>query len=155
MRFVVVSDSHDNIFAIRELLEYLKNEIFDFVVHAGDIVSPFALQEFKKLNKKLYVAFGNNDGERKMLTKICEDYGWSIGDIVEFPGGIVYHGTDQSVLNILCRIGIFVICGHTHKAKIEKRENCTVINPGELCGYLTGRKTFAIVEEGEVSLLDL
>lgn len=155
MKFVAVSDSHDNIFAIRELLDHLKNENFDFVVHAGDIISPFALQEFKKLNKKLYVAFGNNDGERKMLTKICEDYSWSIGEIVEFPGGIVYHGTDQSVLNLLCKIGVFVVCGHTHKAKIEKREKCTVINPGELCGYLTGRKTFAIVEDGEVSLLDL
>jgi len=40
-----------------------------------------------------------------------------------------------------------VIYGHTHKAKIEKKENkALMINPGECCGRLTRRRTVAILD---------
>ncbi len=65
MRFAVVSDTHDNMSAINDLLDVLNKERIDFVVHAGDVVAPFALRAFEKLGVKLYIAFGNNDGERK------------------------------------------------------------------------------------------
>jgi len=46
-----------------------------------------------------------------------------------------------------------VISGHTHKVVIEQypgraddRETTWVINPGECCGYLTGRKTAALLD---------
>ena len=40
-----------------------------------------------------------------------------------------------------------VIYGHTHKARIEKKENkALMINPGECCGRLTRRRTVAILD---------
>ncbi|NAT10153.1 hypothetical protein C4E22_01120 [ANME-1 cluster archaeon AG-394-G06] len=40
-----------------------------------------------------------------------------------------------------------VIYGHTHKAEIEKKEDkALMINPGECCGRLTRRSTFAILD---------
>ncbi len=50
-----------------------------------------------------------------------------------------------------------VIYGHTHKAVIEEKGNALVINPGECCGYLTGRKTVAILdlEKGEAKVVEL
>ncbi len=153
MRFVAVSDTHDNLAALSELIEELKKERFDFLVHAGDIISPFTIKEFSKLGVKCYFAFGNNDGERKLLTKICEDNGWEIGDIVEFPGGVVYHGTDARILNLLRRLPGVIVYGHTHEAKVERGDNI-VVNPGEVCGYLTGKRTYAVIEDGEVSIVE-
>ncbi|WP_202320241.1 YfcE family phosphodiesterase [Archaeoglobus neptunius] len=154
MRFAAISDTHDNLSAVRELLDTLKKEKLDFIVHAGDIISPFTMKEFEVLGLKLYFSFGNNDGERKILTQIAEKNGWEIGEIAEFPGGVIYHGTDRRILSILKKTGQLVVTGHTHKPSIEKGES-VVLNPGEVCGYLTGKKTFAIVEDGEIALMDL
>ncbi|WP_290597986.1 MULTISPECIES: YfcE family phosphodiesterase [unclassified Archaeoglobus] len=154
MRFAAISDTHDNLVAVRELVETLRREKLDFIVHAGDVISPFTLKEFESLGLKMYIAFGNNDGERKILTQIAEKNDWEIGDIVDFSHGIVYHGTDRRILEILKKTGALIITGHTHDPKII-REKATILNPGEVCGYLTGKRTFAIVEDGGINLIEL
>ncbi len=156
MRFAVVSDTHDNVPAIRDLIEVLKGERIEFLVHAGDIISPFAIREFIKLNKKIYFAFGNNDGDRNLLTRIANENGWIIGDIVEFPGGVVYHGTDRRIVEVLKKSRFkLLVLGHTHEAKVENLNGMKILNPGEVCGYLTGKRTYAIVEDEEISILEL
>jgi hypothetical protein len=154
MKFAAVSDTHDNLEAVRDLIEDLKAEKIDFLVHAGDVISPFTIREFKKLGVKCYFAYGNNDGEKRLLSEICSQNGWEIGEIVEFPSGVIYHGTDRRILKILSKIGCLVVTGHTHEVKIE-RDRCVILNPGEVCGYLTGRRTYAIVEDGDISIVEL
>lgn len=155
MRFVAISDTHDNLEAIRDLIDNLKGERFEFVVHAGDVIAPFSMKALAELGKTFYVAFGNNDGERRILTKIAEEMGWVLGEIVEFPNGVVYHGTDPRVVEILKKTDHrYLILGHTHEAKIERFGEKIVINPGEVCGYLTGKRTFAIVDDGEVDIVE-
>lgn len=154
MRFAAISDTHDNLVAVRELIETLRREKLDFIVHAGDVISPFTLKEFESLGLKMYIAFGNNDGEGKILTQIAEKNGWEIGDTVDFTHGIAYHGTDRRILEILKKTGTLIITGHTHEPEIV-REKATILNPGEVCGYLTGNRTFAIVEDGDINLIEL
>lgn len=50
-----------------------------------------------------------------------------------------------------------LIYGHTHKLKIEKLSNCTIVNPGECCGWLTGRATMVIydTESKNCEVIDL
>jgi len=38
-----------------------------------------------------------------------------------------------------------IVYGHTHEAKTYKKRRTLVINPGETCGYLTGKPTVAIL----------
>ena len=154
MKFAAISDTHDRLSAVRELVGILREEKLDFIVHAGDVISPFTLKEFSTLNIPFYIAFGNNDGERKILSEIAMQMNWKIGDIVEFPGGIVYHGTDGEILKILRKTGEMVVAGHTHDARIERNGRSVLLNPGEVCGYLTGKRTFAIVENGEISIVE-
>jgi len=139
---------------VRELIETLRREKLDFIVHAGDVILPFTLKEFESLRLKMYIAFGNNDGEGKILTQIAEKNGWDIGDIVDFTRGIAYHSTDRRILEILKKTGTLIITGHTHKPEIV-REKATILNPGEVCRYLTGNRTFAIVEDGDITLIEL
>ncbi len=156
MKFAVVSDTHDNLFAVKDLVKELKKEKPEFIVHAGDVVAPFTLKEFFPLGVKIYIAFGNNDGEKRLLAEIASQKGWEIGEIVEFPGGVVYHGTDRRILDILCRTSYsFVVCGHTHEPEVKSLGNGrNLLNPGEVCGYLTGRRTYAICEDGDVSIIE-
>jgi putative phosphoesterase len=158
MRFAVISDTHDNVPAIRELVENLKGEKVEFVVHAGDVISPFAMKELAKLSVKVYLAFGNNDGDRAKLMEIAMKNGWVAGDIVTFPcegGGVVYHGTDARICEVLRNANYaFIVFGHTHEPKKEVESDRIVLNPGEVCGYLTGKRTFALVEDGEVSIVE-
>ncbi len=151
MRILVISDSHDNILAVRDLKEEVKNERFDFVVHAGDVISPFCMKEFEF--EEMFFAFGNNDGDREKLLEIATSKGWKIGEIVEFPGGVVYHGTNESIIEMLSKRYELVIVGHTHRRE-KKRDGALVLNPGELCGYLTGKRSYAIYEDGDVSFLE-
>jgi len=47
-----------------------------------------------------------------------------------------------------------VLYGHTHRIDVRKVGKTLVINPGELCGYLTGRSTVYLFDpetrEGEL-----
>jgi hypothetical protein len=39
-----------------------------------------------------------------------------------------------------------IIHGHTHEAKTYHKGRTLVINPGEACGYLTGKPTIATLD---------
>jgi len=39
-----------------------------------------------------------------------------------------------------------VVYGHTHIKECRRVGNAVVINPGELCGWLKGQATFAILD---------
>ena len=39
-----------------------------------------------------------------------------------------------------------VVHGHTHEAVAAEQGSTLTINPGEICGYLTGKSTFAILD---------
>jgi putative phosphoesterase len=40
----------------------------------------------------------------------------------------------------------YIIVGHTHEPLVRQIAYQTVINPGELCGWLRGRATFGILD---------
>ncbi len=153
MRFVAFSDTHDNVGAIRDLLDEIRKEKADFYIHAGDVISPFALREFAGI-ERLYIAFGNNDGDRQKLLEIALSNSWIAGEVVAVEGIAVYHGTSPEILEILVKEHDVVVTGHTHRAEVRKENSSLLINPGESSGYLTGKRTFAIFEDGDVSIVE-
>ena len=69
---------------------------------------------------------------------------------MEFGGSqiAIYHGHDPSILDSIvksCKYDI-VLTGHTHTPEVTVDENTLVVNPGELCGYLSGIKTVALLD---------
>ncbi len=153
MRFIAFSDTHDNVVAIRDLLREIEGEKVDFYVHAGDVISPFALKEFLGLDN-LYLAFGNNDGDRQKLMEIAVSKNWVFGDVIRVGDLAVYHGTSQEVLKALSSRFEIVVCGHTHRAEVRKEGKARLLNPGEACGYLTDKRTYAVYEDGEISIVE-
>jgi putative phosphoesterase len=119
------------------------------VLHAGDMVSPFVVSKFAKLRAKLHYVWGNNDGDRELLSIRFAEIGVKpLGNFaaLELAGRKIalLHGTHEEIVQALLRSGSFdvVVRGHNHRAGVvEGRTLC--VNPGEVCGYLTGRQTVA------------
>ncbi|MGC9444688.1 MAG: metallophosphoesterase [Candidatus Methanospirareceae archaeon] len=164
MKLGVISDTHDHIAAISTAVEVFNREGIDLLVHAGDFVSPFTSKPFQQLNAQFVGIFGNNDGDKLLLTRYYRENG--VGELhedpYEFERGswkiMVTHKPE--LVNPLAASGLYdlVIYGHTHQAVIDAQADRTwIINPGECCGYLTGRKTVALLdlERGAARLLAL
>ena len=77
----IFSDSHDNIFRIREAVELFNSWSCQLVIHAGDYIAPFAIREMRKIACPVRGVFGNNDGERQGLSQMFK----LIGEIKDPP----------------------------------------------------------------------
>ncbi len=158
MIVAIISDSHDNVPAIERFIKEIEKYNVSALIHAGDIIAPFSLKLFGRINLEKYFVFGNNDGERKVLKEVAENQGIKLEDVLELELNkkkiIVYHGTINCFLESLVKSNLYdvVIYGHTHKREVRKEGKTLIINPGELCGYLTGKKTFALLDLNKMSV---
>ena len=138
---------------IEKAIEQLNQESVELVLHAGDYVAPFTIMRFKKLKAKLIGVFGNNDGDHEFLKKrFAEVNGAEIrGQFAEVKADglkiALLHG-EEELLQSLINTNSYdvVVHGHFHEAKIYKRGKTIVINPGEVCGYLSREPTFALLD---------
>jgi len=152
----VLSDSHDDVSAIKRAGEELRRRGVSLVLHAGDWVSPFSarfLREALGEGVRIVGVWGNNEGERPYFLETARKFGVEIaGEAAELDVAgrkvALYHGTSPILLRALVESGLYdlVVYGHTHQAVMERRGRTLVVNPGELCGCLTGRSTYAVVD---------
>lgn len=152
MRVGVISDTHDNLEAVRRAARIFAERGVHTVLHAGDWCAPFTMRTLVVDRCKVIGVYGNVDGERLMLRKTAEDMGYSIEDFqsIELEGVkiAILHGTIEAVVDGLARSGLYnlIVRGHTHRFEVKKVGSTVVVNPGEACGYLSGRRTAAIVD---------
>lgn len=156
-RLLIISDTHDNLAAIDDLIKCLKigGYTYDSVIHLGDIVSPFTLRKLiNELEAPMTAIFGNNDGDKPLLKSILP----GIADppvTVEWRGrrALLLHGfkspeMTEFFVNSLAsgRAYDIILYGHTHLARVTRINNTLVINPGTVSGYVSGKRTFAILD---------
>ena len=70
MKIGIISDSHDDVDNVNKAITIFEEEKVRAIIHAGDIISPPIVKEFKKLTDngiEFFGIFGNNDGEQKGL----------------------------------------------------------------------------------------
>ena len=148
----LISDTHDNIYAIKSAVDKFNEERVKLVLHAGDYIAPFTAEHFKPLKAPMIGVFGNNCAETELLKEVYSGIGVEIrGYFTEIEeDGLkiaLLHGhrsqdldkSDSGDYDVIVR-------GHTHRAKIEKKEDVLHLNPGEACGYLTGERTVAFMD---------
>ena len=146
----IIADTHDRLPLLDKAVNRLNEEGVKLVLHAGDYVAPFVVPHFKPLKADLIGVFGNNDGDRNLLRKRFSDLGAEIrGRFVEVTTdglriGMV-HGEEEELLRSLIDVEGYdvIVHGHTHGAKTYRKGRTLVVNPGEVCGYLTGKSTIA------------
>lgn len=149
MKLGIMADSHDNLPKVEKAIEVFNKEGVTIVLHAGDIVSPFTAKKLERLNCKTIAVFGNNDGEKIVLLERFKSLGeiHRSGHSFQKDGKkiIIFHEEPQ-YLPCLTKEFDLIIYGHSHKEEIRQENNTWIINPGETCGWLTGKSTVVIFD---------
>jgi hypothetical protein len=151
MKIAVMSDSHDHVWNLRKALDITQSENCSMIIHCGDFVAPFVFKEFLQAGIPVHCVFGNNDGDRYLLTRLAME---SKGKITLSP---IIGTVDAENLNIafthewpvaegLAATGRYdLVCfGHSHQHTQQQIGRTLVVNPGEIMGK-DGEPGFCIV----------
>jgi putative phosphoesterase len=142
--------------AVKKLID----EKADLVLHAGDYVSPFVIPHFKPFKDKFIGVFGNNDGDHEFLKKRFAEFGLEIRGLfaelkIDGLRVALLHGGEpgsppgaSELLKSLISSECYdvIVHGHVHEAKAYKKGKTLIINPGEVCGYLTEKPSVAVLD---------
>ncbi|MFQ6065319.1 MAG: metallophosphoesterase [Candidatus Bathyarchaeia archaeon] len=149
----IMADTHDRLPMLDKAVKRLCDEGVELVLHAGDYVAPFVVPHFKPLKAHLIGVFGNNDGDKELLKKRSMDIDMDLrGNFAEIViDGLkvaMLHGHEEELLRSLVGAESYnvVVHGHTHEARAHREGETLAINPGEVCGYLTGKSTIALLD---------
>jgi putative phosphoesterase len=150
----IFGDSHDHMENIGKTVEKFNREHIDLAIHTGDYISPFVIPAMAKLTSPLIGVYGNNDGDQAALNARCSEFPAIRinGNYTQLePDGLkiaLIHGQDAALLQDLIVSGYYdlVVHGHTHRADLYRKGRTLVLNPGELCGYLTSKATVAFFD---------
>ena len=146
----IMSDSHDNVHAVKYAVRFFNDCKCSLVIHAGDFIAPFAALELDSLNCQVKAVFGNCDGEKKGLANVISTF----GEIKEAPFIFSYKNlrfllthVDFPIKSYLAK-GTYdiIVYGHTHKPDITTKKNTILINPGESGGWVSGKCTVALLD---------
>jgi putative phosphoesterase len=155
-----MADTHDRLDAVDKAITFFNSQDVTDVLHAGDLVSPFVVPLFSRLKAKLHFIWGNNEGDHAFVKVRLADIGLRpLGHFAALELGgkkiALLHGIHQEIVDSLIASGRYdlVVRGHSHRAEIIEGKTL-LVNPGEVCGYLTGRQTVALIDlhkmEGQI-----
>ena len=148
----LISDTHDRLPLIERAVKRLKEERVKLVLHAGDYISPFTAKPFANLDAPIIGVFGNNCAETETLRRVYSEVGADLRGYfaeVEEDGLRIAltHGHLKSEMDKAMGGGYDVVVrGHSHRAYVREEKGILIINPGEVCGYLTGSSTVAFLD---------
>ena len=163
MKIVVLSDSHDNIPNLRESV-LISNDLGAAVlIHCGDLISPFMLDELALFNGASHLVYGNNVGDQHLISQACGTRFTTINHhgvlgFLEVDGlKIAFTHYPQMARGLLLQ-GTYdvVCCGHNHRYQVEVHGDSLLINPGELLGK-DSQPSFCVLDCGskEVERIDV
>lgn len=146
----ILSDTHDNLTRVREAVRLFDDAGCDLVVHAGDLVAPFTVEELRNLRVPVRAVFGNCDGERAGLSRAFR----GIGEIAAPPLRFEHAGRRFLVCHLDAPVERYLaekscdvlVFGHTHRPLVERRDGVLLVNPGEAGGWLRGKSTVALLD---------
>lgn len=147
----LISDTHDRVPAVAELLNQMVERGVGMVLHAGDYCSPFALTPFQDANVALAGVFGRNDGDPEGLRAFAAQ-GMGL-ELFESPHSLtigehkillVHDIGDVAARSV--KAHHVVVHGNEHQQSMKTRGDTLIINPGEACGWIHGAPTAAVLD---------
>ncbi len=128
MKIGVLSDSHFKVEYTKEVINLLKKNGAEYLIHAGDLCLEENLKLLKESNLPYVSVFGNND---MSLISISNKY-----NIKQEPYPFKIKETTFKLMHLPyymigdCDVVIF---GHTHIFESEYKNKMLFLNPGEVC----------------------
>ncbi|MCD4704989.1 YfcE family phosphodiesterase [bacterium] len=148
-KIAIISDSHDNIVRIDQMLKKINKLNIRTIIHCGDVCTADTLKYLcNNFSGKIYLSLGNVDIDHGINQKNLKNIKIfpKFGEIKIDNLKIAFvHYPDKAKRLAKTKKYDFVFYGHTHQPWEEKINDCKVINPGTLAGLFTG-STFAILD---------
>jgi putative phosphoesterase len=151
MKLVILSDTHDNIWAFDEAIPVLSQG--EVILHCGDLCSPFMIPRLAEAaaGRPVHIVWGNNDGDKRLLMVQANNVGnvRIHGELAELDlGGLrvaINHYPEIGRALASGETYDLVCYGHDHIANHEKIGQTDLINPGEMMG-LKGKRTLVVFD---------
>jgi putative phosphoesterase len=150
MKIGVLSDIHDNIWALPEALQRLSE--CEALLCLGDLCAPFTITEIaQRFPGQVHLVWGNNDGDKLLITRNAQAAGNVTihGEFAELElGGRSIATTHYpNIGQALARGETYdLVChGHNHQRSITQVGRTTLLNPGEVMGRL-GVRSVAVYD---------
>ena len=142
MKFAVMSDTHDHLRNLDRAMEQIREKNTDFLLHCGDLCSPFVVEHLASYGGPVHVVFGNNEGDRFTIQSFAARFPnltlhGEVGFVKTAHGEIAFTHRPEFARG-LASTGRYraVFYGHTHRRKTERIDTTWLVNPGELMGLL-------------------
>lgn len=148
----VVSDTHNNISNIQEIVSIFNKKKVGHVIHTGDITNSNSLKALSKLDCPLTFVFGNNDRGEVNLKEAAKIYNYQCDEpplsiFIENRKITIFHEPDPISLFLTKNKDIdFIFHGHTHRFRKEIQDKTIIFNPGECAGLIKGKNAIGIVD---------
>ena len=128
MKIGILSDSHFKSDYTKEVIDLLKEQNSEYLVHAGDLCIEENLKHLKESGLIYVSVFGNNDMSLISVSNKYnikqEPYSFKIKETTFKLMHLPYYMTGD------CDVVIF---GHTHIFESEYNNGTLFVNPGEVC----------------------
>jgi hypothetical protein len=151
MKIAIISDTHGNVANFKKVVNWLKKEKIDTILHCGDIGDPQSLKEsLINFDGEFLGVLGNMDKDFKIELKEYQNSRTRVMEEIletEFGGKKIAVIHKPEPAEKLAESGKYdlVFYGHTHRPWEDKIGNCRIINPGELAGQIN-KPTFAVYD---------
>ena len=160
MRAAVISDTHDAVFSVQEVLETIAAGGVDTIIHCGDMTAAYTAELFRDFC--VYHAWGNCDYDTvgiQYALRECKPGSQSDRWIkCVFDGKLIaaVHDEHSRQFAELMDSGLFdyIFVGHTHRKSDRTEGKTRVINPGAIGGAHRGPRGFIIIDFATGELTD-
>ena len=143
----VVSDTHNNLRNVRDIVRLFNAAGVARVVHTGDITQAKTLDVLAGLEAPLFGVYGNNDVERPTLDAAAARHGFVLA---EPPLRLDWEGRQIVVVHDPFELQIagedLALHGHTHMFRHETVGDTLIFNPGECAGHMKGYNAVGVVD---------
>ncbi len=140
MLLAIVSDSHDAIAHLRWAVKEANRREAAYLLHCGDLISPFMVNELALFQGEVHLILGNNPGDVWLLAKHCARHPhihlhgqFTFEHLGNLSVALVHFPEMAEGLALTGRFDL-VCCGHTHVFNVQEIGHTVVVNPGELLG---------------------
>lgn len=150
MKIGVVSDTHNNLANVRDIVALFNDAGVERVIHTGDITQAKTLDVLAGLEAPLHGVYGNNDVERDALEACAREHGFAFHDppleLVWAGRRIVVVHDPRDLPQVPATPATLLLHGHTHMRRCERRGDGLIFNPGECAGHMKGWNAVGVVD---------
>lgn len=141
MKILLLSDIHDNVWALQTILQSGHAAETDVLICGGDLCSPFIIDLLSAFKKPVHIVLGNNDCDVAAMTGKLPKYpnikihGEYYRDELDNKTIAVNHYPEKAQKLLQLQAYDIVCYGHDHSIFARQEGKTLLLNPGAVMGF--------------------